>query len=346
MSDWELAPSNNESISQGKSSDWEIVPTQDNPYQPQNESFLESVAYAVPRMITDLGQAGYNAAQALPSYYEKAKTEIPGLINSLQNSAGLRGLAKQGFAGINEAINMAAQLPLDISRYGSERLNLTPHAITNALRFITPEDTTESINNLFGQPEKPGEALIRGVTRNALPIAGAAKAAKAMPHLTQRGASKTLKKASQLAKERNIGKMNIDPELIKDASQFLPKTSPIRKTLKEAKNGDYNALFRLQSDLGKNATGYAKSLFSAAERSHGRAGLEVRNKLLDAIHENLQSQGHHDISNLLRAGQNQYRRYAKFKPYRNALALAGLGLAIPHSPITGIAKKVLFRNTQ
>lgn len=330
-------------------------PTDDfEQYKVQNknksERFGTSLGLAGPRIYEDVSKGLYKAAQSIPSYWEKAKTEVPGILNPYgQVAQHPFHAAGQGLAGLNEAINSVAQFPLNVSKYGSERLNLLPKGVTNAIQSITPEDTTEAINQLFGKPKYPGEAAIRGVGRNIVPITGVTKAASGMPHLTQRGATKKLKNARQMAEEREIGKLNVDQQLINDARQFLPKTSPNRKNIKDASKGDYNALFRLQSDLGKQSSDYAKSLFSAAERQHGRAGLETRNKLLDAIHENLQSQGHHDISNLLRRGQNDYRRYAKFKPYRNALALGGLagaGLSIPNNPLAKILKGILFPNSQ
>ncbi len=311
------------------------------------ESFSTSASLAIPRLYEDATKNLYKAAQALPSYWEKAKTEVPGIINPFGDVAKHPfHAAGQGLAGLNEAVNTLAQLPLNVSKYGSERLNLVPKGVTNAIQKITPEDTTEAINQLFGEPKYSGEAAIRGVGRNIIPITGVSRAASAMPHLTQRGATRRLNSAQRLAEERQIGQMGVDPQLIDDARQFLPNTLPHRNALNSAHRGDYNDLFRLQSDVGQNASDYARSLFSAAERQHGRAGLGARNRLLDAIHENLQNQGHHDISNLLRQGQNDYRRYMGFKPYRNALALMALGSAIPNNPIAKILKKVLSHNIQ
>lgn len=143
-----------------------------------------------------------------------------------------------------------------------------------------------------------------------------------------------------------IPRLNIPGEVIEDLRQFLPNTTPYRNLIEKAKTGNYKDLFNLQSDVGKHASDYTKSLFSAAERAHGRAGLKARNALIDEIHTNLKSQGHHDISELLRKGQEDYKRYMKFKPYRNALLGAGTALAIPKNPLTNLLKKLLLQNTQ
>jgi len=300
------------------------------------ETLGQSAALAIPRIATDVSNKFYNAVQSIPGYWEKLKTEAPGL---LFNRHPLHALG-QGVAGANEAINSLAQFPLDVSRYGSDRLHLLPEAVTNAIQKITPEDTSAAINELFGAPKYSGEAALRGTARNALPIAGVARFLQAIPHLTKYGATQHLKAARGLAEERNIGPLNVDPQLIEDAKQFLPNTLPYRNALNAAHYGDYNNLFKLQSDVGKNASDYARSLFSAAERSHGRAGLEARNRLLDAIHENLQIQGHNDISDLLRQGQLDYKRHMAFRPWRNALLAAGALSALPKGMITSTAKKI------
>src|SRR5882724_4113372 len=313
-------------------------------YRVQNEepkeSFGMSAALAPFRAGSDLAKGAYNAAQSIPSYFEKAKTEVPGfLIPGGEASRHPLHSMGQGLAGANEAINSLAQFPLNVSRYGSDRLHLIPEAVTNAIQKMTPEDTTEAINQLFGQPKYAGEAMLRGGARNIMPITGAARLMQAMPHLTQRGASRALRDAREIAATRNIGALNVNPALIEDTRQFLPNTLPNRNALDAAQYGDYNNLFKLQSDVGKTAGDYAKSRFSAAERAHGKAGLEARNRLLDAIHENLQIQGHGDISDLLRQGQKDYSRYMKFKPYRNALMIGAAGLALPTNQILNFLKK-------
>lgn len=315
----------------------------------QPESLGTSFDLAIPRIAEDVANKLYGAVKSIPSYYQKGKTEVPAILRKIiERDVTPHNLA-QGFAGINEAINAVGQLPKNIVGYGENRLNLLPKGSEQAVSKWWAPDTTQAINDLFGQPQEAGEAAIREMGRNILPLATAARLAKIAPHLTKYGATRALNNAQKLAKERNIGTINIDPELIQDAKQFLPNTLPNRNVLSAANTGDYNSLFRLQSDVGQNAADYAKSLFSAAERQHGRAGLGTRNRLLDAIHDELQNRGHNDISELLRKGQNDYRKYIKFRPWRNALALTGLGtagLSIPNNPVTKIGRKFLFQNNQ
>jgi hypothetical protein len=313
------------------------------------ENLSTSLKLAIPRIYEDAVKSLYGGIQSIPSYYEKSKTEAPAFLRKLSRAEFTPHNLMQGLAGVNEGVNALGQFPRALAGYGENRLHLLPEGSEKAVRNWGAPDTSEAINQLFGEPSEPGEAALRGMGRNILPISGIARLARIAPHLTKYGATRALKNAKQLAEKRNIGTIDVNPALIEDARQFLSNTLPNRNALTAAHEGDYNSLFRLQSDLGQNAYDYAKSLFSAAERQHGRAGLGTRNRLLDAIHSELNAKGHQDISELLRKGQNDYRKYMAFKPYRNILALAGLGaggLSIPENPVAKLAHKFWSQNTQ
>ncbi len=138
----------------------------------------------------------------------------------------------------------------------------------------------------------------------------------------------------------------------KQVTQSLNQTDPVIKLIskpaQKVKPNNYQKLFDLQSDVGKHAADYAKSWISAADRAHGRAGLQARNALLEDMHRALKENGHGDISDLLRKGQEEYRRYSKFKPYRNAIAGAGIGAlgayAIPKNALTNLIYKLATMN--
>lgn len=168
----------------------------------------------------------------------------------------------------------------------------------------------------------------------------ALRSLKLLPHLTRKGASKNIVKARELGKTKNIAPLEVNPDLIEDTRQFLPNTTPYRNLIDEAGYGDYNKLFSLQSDLGKHAGGMSKDWFSKANRAHGRAGLEVRGNILNEMKNSLRQQGHGDIADLLTKGQDEYRRYMKFKPYRNALLATGAAYSLPRNVLIDLAKKL------
>lgn len=309
--------------------------------QPQEESLGQAAMYAIPRVGMDLLNSAYQGAQNIPDYWQKAKTEVPGFLNPMQFMAHPIERGKQSLAGLLELAQKINHAPRTIAQYAANRLHLIPQELANKIPQAPNLD--EDIEKYIGQPKNPGDALSRGLARNADLLIGGNALGKAMPHLTKRGATKKLRKGEKLASEREIGTLNVDPELIKDAQQFLPNILRNRETLDASHAGDYNSLFKLQSDVGKVSQarmGKIRSLFAPESAIKGEAGLESRRNLLKAIHENLQSQGHHDISDLLKQGQNDYRRYMNFRKYPMILGGAAAYHAAPKNALVDLIKKL------
>lgn len=215
---------------------------------------------------------------------------------------------------------------------------------TSHLADYLPYDP-QSYADVWGQKGEGSNldnALQKGVEYAPDIIGGlnALRGLKILPHLTRKGAGKNIVKAREMGKTRNIGPLDVSPDLIEDTRQFLPNTTPYRNLIDEAGYGDYNRLFSLQSDLGKHAGGMSKDWFSKANRAHGRAGLEVRSNILKEMKQSLRNSGHGDIADLLTKGQDEYRRYMKFKPYRNAILAAGAVYALPRNVLIDLAKKM------
>ena len=214
------------------------------------------------------------------------------------------------------------------------------------LASYLPYDT-QSYADVWGQQGQgtPADNLIQKGIEIAPDVIGginALRSLRLLPHLTRKGASKSLVKARELGKTKNIAPLEVNPDLIEDTRQFLPNTTPYRNLIDEAGYGDYNKLFSLQSDLGKHAGGMSKDWFSKANRAHGKAGLEVRGNILNEMKQSLRQQGHGDIADLLTKGQDEYRRYMKFKPYRNALGVAAGAAMLPRNALIDLAQKLIM----
>lgn len=326
--------------------DYEPSPQAGNPRdfleeeQPQ-ESFGQAAGYAIPRIAEDLYHSAYQGAQNIPEYWEKAKTEVPGFFNPMNFMRHPIERGKQSLAGLLELAQGINHAPRTAAQYAANRLHLIPQEWAD--KVPQAPDLDQDIEKYIGQPKNPGDALSRGLARNAdLLLAGNALG-KAMPHLTKRGALKKLKKGKALAAERDIGTLNVNPELIKDAEQYLPNNLSERNLIEGSNYGDYDSLFNLQSDLGKISsarTGKLSKIFSPETNLKGQAGLRSRNSLLDAIHENLQGMGHLDISDLLRQGQEDYRRYMNFRKYPMILGGAAAAYATPKNSLTDLIKQL------
>ena len=315
-------------------------PPRDWLQEPDQETFGQALKQAPVRIAQDLAGGANSFLQNAPGYYEKAKTEVPAFLNPMNALRHPVDRASQSLAGALELGQKINHGPRSAAQYAANRLHLIPQEWANKVPQAVSLD--EDIEKYIGQPNNPGDALTRGLIRNGDLLTGGKAITGALPHLTQRGASRTLRRANALAAERDIGALHVNPETIRDAAQFLPADiRRYRDAIHQAENGDYHNLFRLQSEVGQIAGQQAGSWFSPTERIRGRAGLEARGNLLNEIHENLQSMGHHDVSDLLRRGQNEYRRYARFRPYRNAIGLAAGVYAAPKNPLTDLIKKLV-----
>lgn len=299
-------------------SDWEIVndtPEQQSasmqsdwsavPYQPQEESFLHKLPRNILIGLTHAGRGLHNLPHDIASGVDYVGSGIG------------RALGAKEFQN-GQSSHLADYLPYDEQSYAD---------------VWGQKGQGTTADNLIQKGIEFAPDIIGGF--NALRGIGL------LPHLTRRGASRSLRQARQMTRGRNIGPINVDPNIIEDTAQFLPRTAPYRNAIEDAHYGDYDSLFRLQSDLGRHSSDYARSLFSASERAHGRAGMATRNRLLDELHQGLDAQGHHDISNLLRRGQNEYRRYSRFRPYRNALGVAAGAYMMPKNALLDLVKKLI-----
>jgi len=315
MSDWELVVDSSNKKQPESLSDWEIMPST-NPSSPELEGFWQKLPRNLQIGLFNQRQNLVNLPHDIAKGFEQEGKEFRKTINESLPLEKYIGNNKLPFSNFLPQQNISEYLPYEQTNYEKE--------------FGQNGEGTFSDKVIQKGLEYAPELLLGG---NAL--------RNILPHLTKRGATKNLNKARKLATEREIGKLNVNPELIEDARQFLPNLLRNREALEASHAGDYNSLFKLQSEVGQLSGQKAKSLFSPSERITGRAGLEARGNLLNALHENLQSLGHHDISELLKKGQEEYRRYMKFKKYRNALGIAGAAYAVPKNPLTDIIQKLV-----
>ena len=262
------------------------------------EGTAKSLSMAPSRIGKDLGDMILERMKQIPSYIEKAKTEVPGFVKSVATSPNIIGagnpliqqgmLAKnlidkirnpnqqtsvlnpfetQAVAGTQEAINAAAQAPLSIAQYGKNRLHLIPKSVTDVISKMTPEDTTEAINQLFGQPKQPGEALVRGLGRNAdiiVPSVGLANKFNPLK-LTYKNIAKDIIKTEEKNIEKYSGAEGKYNKLQEKANQrgitgdqINPNTSDLSILEKEMPTDEYVAIDNLMKD--KNLVNAQKAI--------------------------------------------------------------------------------------
>ena len=316
MSDWRVATEPAQSQKEPKMSDWKVAPYKDN-----QESFLSKLTRNITAGLAQGGHELLNTPYGVGKFIEQQSKQFGDLANKA--------------------------LPLE--KYGVNQ----KQSDFSAADYI-PHQQDYDFAQMLGQRGMPtfGDKAIQGISQYAPELLmGGNALRKFLPHLTKRGATKKLNLAQQTFKDwakDSTGKLNVNPELIEDARQYLPNNLAERHLLDTASN-DYDKLFNLQSQVGKVSAkrmGKLKALFSPESQLKGEAGLKSRKELINALHENLQSEGLNKTSNLLREGQEDFRRYMKFKPYRNAIGLAGLGYVgnevFPDNPLTDLVKKLML----
>lgn len=299
-------------------SDWELVtddaqqqeaqPQSDwgvVPYQPQEESFLHKLPRNVLIGLTHAGRGLHNLPHDIVHLGDVVGSKIGRMLGAPELQ--------------DKDSDLASYLPYDTQSYAD---------VWGQQGQGTPAD------NMIQKGIEIAPDVIGGL--NAL------RSLRLLPHLTRKGASKSLVKARELGKTKNIAPLEVNPDLIEDTRQFFPNTTPYRNLVEEAGYGDYNRLFDLQSDLGKHADDLSKDWFSKANRAHGKAGLQVRGNILNEMKQSLRQQGHGDIADLLTKGQDEYRRYMKFRPYRNAIGVAAGAAMLPKNALIDLVQKMIM----
>lgn len=310
MSDWEVVGDEEQHASAPMQSDWGAVP-----FESQEESFLHKLPRNILIGLTHAGRGLHNLPHDIASGVDYVGSGIG------------RALGAKEFQN-GQSSHIADYLPYDTQNYA----------------------------DVFGQKGQGTTAdnMIQKGVEYAPDVIGGANALRRiglLPHLTQRGASRRLRNARQLGIDQNMGNLDIDPHLIEDMRQYQPaNTLPFRNQMDAAHTGNYQALFDLQSEVGREAASRARTLFSPAQRSHGRAGLQARNDLIEDMHRDMQLKGHHNVSNEFRQGQEDYRRFARFRPYRNAIAGAAISAAVaaalPKNALTNLIKKLITHSNE
>lgn len=314
MSDWELKVDNN--VSPQNESEWELSSF------PEHESFKDSLFKAPGKIASDVGSAVMSGINAIPGYYEQAKTEIPGAAQVLMHHP--MDALKQLGAGVTELGHGIINMRPNFYNYMANRLNLIPEQAANAIAPAQP-DIEPQINALFGEPTEPGEKLIRGLGRNAANALGGIELGSALKFpINTKGAIKNsiLNAHDVLESRANKGFENVSKEVEKrginnvplwnqdvdmhEIRSYFPETKQYKELFNKAYEGDYNALRKLQTDLYKKGKQNLGSSLEA-DRMRGAEMLEKRENINNAISNHLESTGNTDLSNILRAARNDYR---------------------------------------
>ena len=223
---------------------------------------------------------------------------------------------------------------LPLPKEFQEKLESRPKHAQLKLSEYLPNDTN-SYADVFGQKDEGTllDNIIQKGFEHAPEILGGGSALRAglrrFP-VTQRGAVRQLREAERLINERGINNFQMNPELLQETVNFLPRTHASREMLQGIMNGEYRPAFALQSQIGQHSRNLAKSPL-ASERLLAPQARELREHILHQIEHALRSTSHHQEADLLRGGLRDYRSYMQFRE-RVLPVLKKIGI-----PTTGLA---------
>jgi len=309
--------------------EFEQYAVQPNAYQ-QRSSLPAAIAKAFIRVPTDIGMGILSGIKQIPSYYEEAKTEIPGLFSTFKQHP-LHEFKQVG-AGLTELGHNVLNIPRGVADYLSKRLELIPEEWAQKVPY--QEDISEQINQLYGKPEYPGEKLIRGTVRNIPQIIGSAKLATTLnpAQLSYKNIAKNVlnteknvkNKYSNLydsvfneAREQGLGDFKVNKPVIdmKTIEKYTPenKIEGLREffnnpTLETAQSGK-GELLALKRKLE------GKSTLNKAERNQYRAISNAIEDIQTKMFSGLESEINPDILSKYEKIQKGYKK--EVIPYKN-----------------------------
>lgn len=162
------------------------------------------------------------------------------------------------------------------------------------------------------------------------------------PHdVLERSANELYGQVNNAIKKRGI-KTPISEKLTEQLKEHFPKnTRSYQELIEKAKQGDYDAIHKIQSSLYKKGT---KALASddLAVENQGEDILDLRDKINDELNNKLIKEGHLDIAHVLGQGKKLYSELQK--TYYDKLLPKGIGkLVHPETRLIPENPETLFK---
>lgn len=304
-------------------------------YQEENgdkESTAASLIKALPRIGKDLVNAGIGAVRAAPDAARKGWDEITGIGGTAIHHPG--HLAKQAIlGGGSDLLSGIINALHDANEYSTKRLHLKDGAsrLLGVPGIAVPhnESIKKWADENVGEPEYPGEALMRGLVRHLPDIAGASGAVKGLGGLAKRGVAKYLepvneaksleRNASDLMRESVSHKESL-PSLSSEISEYLGKGA---KNTEQVSSDIANDVRKLHDASEANAGIYFNHVLD-------QAGHELIYKKADPLISTALDEGKALISSIddLNVG-DLFNNFKKKPTFANAHKLQSeLGVAI------------------
>lgn len=234
-------------------------------------------------------------------------------------AAGLGQMQRKIFNTPHDLAQMAEGAIKNIGRpfMSKEQQQMLDEIPFNPVSENIPHQSEKDFAKFFGQ-EGEGtlmDKILQKGIEHAPDIASIGKLGhevlKKAP-IINRYATRQLKKGRKEAIKENVNLPSVSWESLQQSVPFLPNTHATREMLEKARNGNFDAIFSLQSQVGKHARTLAKSPLPA-DRLLSSQARELKQTLMHEMETGLREKGYGEIADLMKGGINDYRKYMKFR---------------------------------
>lgn len=135
----------------------------------------------------------------------------------------------------------------------------------------------------------------------------AVSAAQGRHDLWHEQANKLYGEVEQGIEKNNITNIPIEKSIMEELPDYFPKSRKYQKLIHNAKNGDYNSVHELQSDLYKLGKKAASS-DDFATANQGEEMLDLRDRINEGMEKHLRENGYHEIADMLNLARDKFRK--------------------------------------
>lgn len=262
-------------------------------------------------------QAPANEQEDVGSYLDNLPSE-EGFFHKLPRNI-LIGLAKLGHSTLNTPHDLAEMAENRLNDFSNQMQEGLPSSLKKSVDYKNmkfsdqiPKQENYDFAELLGQKGDPTlmDKLLQGSVEHLPEILGGRGLLKAAARrLTGTHQLDTVKKAAQQFGENNFA---YSPNVMKEASLYMPNTEATKQLLMDIKAGQYPASFSLRSQLGRHQNNLSNSPL-ASERLLAPKVSELRQTMLNQLQDALREQGMHVEADMLHKGIKNYAQYMRIK---------------------------------
>jgi len=269
---------------------------------------IRGVAGLIPTEFTQNLANSQDLRELFPQAHGTGQKSVQ-MTGELIGAGGLLGKLMGGLKSVNALAKVpkALQTPLALAETGAIA---TPGNATDRALGAGGALALGGAGTLAGKAAgKVGEklpAFLRGLSNKSTPEALVEAVQKPHDRL-QSTADEFYGQVKQAIKKRDI-KIPMQEKFLTQAREYFPKNkTSVNELFERAKNGDYDAIHKIQSSLYKKGT---KQLAGddLVKENEGEDIMDLRDRMNDFLEKHLLKEGHIDVAHVLRQGKKAHKQ--------------------------------------